>query len=142
MGNAILLVEDNAADVKLTLRVFERSNLQNAIVVVRDGVEALDYLLAEDRAPVPNELPALMLLDLALPKVSGVEVLRRVRADERTKHLPIVILTASKEQEDIVIGYALGANAYVRKPVEFTAFVEAAQTLGLFWLLMNDPALH
>jgi two-component system response regulator len=139
MSNAILLVEDAATDEKLTLRMFKRSNLQNEVVIARDGSEALDYLLGKDQAHELKELPALVLLDLNLPRVSGLEVLRRVRADERTKHLPIVILTASKEEEDIVNGYALGANAYVRKPVEFSAFTDAARTLGLFWLLSSEP---
>jgi two-component system response regulator len=139
MSNAILLVEDTASDEKLTLRMFKRSNLQNEVLVVRDGSEALDYLLGKNHVDEFKELPALVLLDLNLPRVSGMEVLRRVRADERAKHLPIVILTASKEEEDIVNGYALGANAYVRKPVEFSAFTEAARTLGLFWLLSSEP---
>jgi two-component system response regulator len=139
MSNAILLVEDVAIDEKLTLRMFKRSNLQNEIVIARDGSEALDYLLGKGQAHEPKELPALVLLDLNLPRVSGLEVLRRVRADERTKHLPIVILTASKEEEDVVNGYALGANAYVRKPVEFSAFTDAARTLGLFWLMSSEP---
>jgi two-component system response regulator len=139
MSNAILLVEDAASDEKLTLRMFKKSNLQNEIVIARDGSEALDYLLGKDHAHEPKELPALVLLDLQLPRVSGLEVLRRVRADERTKHLPIAILTASKQEEDIVNGYALGANAYVRKPVEFSAFTDAARTLGLFWLLSSEP---
>ena len=132
MSSAILLVEDAATDEKLTLRVFKNSNLLNQIVVARDGSEALDCLFGKDPANKPTELPMLVLLDLNLPTVSGFEVLRRVRADERTKHLPIVILTASKAEEDIVNGYALGANAYVRKPVAFSAFAEAARTLGLF----------
>jgi two-component system, response regulator len=139
MRNAILLVEDATTDEKLTLRMFRTNNVQNEIVVVRDGSEALDYLLGEDQTREPRELPALVLLDLRLPRVSGLEVLRRVRADERAKHLPIVILTASKEEEDVVNGYALGANAYVRKPVEFSAFIDAARTLGLFWLLSSEP---
>jgi two-component system, response regulator len=139
MSNAILFVEDAATDEKLTLRMFKTSNLQNEIVIARDGSEALDYLLGKDQAHELKELPALVLLDLKLPRVSGLEVLRRVRADERTKDLPIVILTASKEEEDIVNGYALGANAYVRKPVEFSAFTDAARTLGLFWLLSSEP---
>jgi two-component system, response regulator len=141
MSNAILLVEDAATDEKLTLRMFKRNSLQNEIVVARDGSEALDYLLGKGTAHELNELPALVLLDLNLPRVSGWEVLRRVRADERAKHLPIMILTASKEEEDIVNGYALGANAYVRKPVAFSAFIEAAKALGLFWQLSSEPTL-
>ena len=138
MRNAILLVEDNPNDEKLTLRAFKKSNIENEIVTARDGEEALDYLLGTDQTQEARALPALVLLDLNLPRVSGLEVLRRLRADERTKHLPIVILTSSKEDEDIVNGYALGANAYVRKPVEFSQFIDAARTLGLFWLLMNE----
>ena len=139
MSNAILLVEDNATDEKLTLRVFKMSNLQNEIVIVRDGREALDYLLGSDQGREQKELPALVLLDLALPRVSGLEVLRRVRADQRARYLPIVILSVSKEEEDVVSGYALGANAYVRKPVEFAAFTDAVRTLGLFWQLLKEP---
>lgn len=138
MNKVILLVEDNATDEKLTLRAFKKGNIENEIVVVRDGSEALDYLLG---APEPKPgLPALVLLDLNLPRVSGLEVLRRLRADERTRFLPVVILTSSKEDEDLISGYALGANAYVRKPVEFGEFVEAARAVGLFWLLLNERA--
>ena len=137
MSGLILLVEDNPDDQKLTLRAFKKSNIENEVVTARDGAEALEYLLGNQAQPA-KELPTLVLLDLNLPKVSGLEVLRRVRADERTRYLPIVILTSSKEEEDIVHGYALGANAYVRKPVEFSQFVEAARTLGLFWLLLNE----
>ena len=134
MSKVILLVEDNASDEKLTLLAFKQSGVANEIVVVRDGVEAISYVLAPDR-----ELPALMLLDLNLPLLDGHEVLRSVRADPRARSLPVVILTASKEEEDISRSYALGANAYVRKPVEFGEFMEAAKTLGLFWLLLNEP---
>lgn len=134
MTKTILLVEDNPTDEKLTLRAFHKSGIANEIVVARDGVEALEHVLSPDR-----ELPAIMLLDLNLPKLDGHEVLRRIRADERAKHLPVVILTASKEEEDITRSYALGANAYVRKPVELVEFIEAARTLGLFWLLLNEP---
>jgi CheY-like chemotaxis protein len=139
MSNAILLVEDATTDEKLTVRMFKKHNLQNEIAIARDGSEALDYLLGQDETHQLKELPALVLLDLDLPRVSGLEVLRRVRADARAKHLPIVILTSSKEEEDIVNGYALGANAYVRKPVEFAAFTDAARTLGLFWQLSSEP---
>lgn len=132
MIKTILLVEDNPTDEKLTLRAFKKSGVANEIVVARDGVEALARLGPD------HELPAIMLLDLNLPKLDGHEVLRRLRADERTKLLPVIILTASKEEEDIVRSYALGANAYVRKPVELVEFIEAARTLGLFWLLLNE----
>ncbi len=134
MTKIILLVEDNPTDEKLTLRAFKKSGLANEIVVARDGVEALAHVLAPDR-----ELPAIMLLDLNLPRIDGHEVLRRIRADDRAKHLPVVVLTASKEEEDVMRSYALGANAYVRKPVELVEFIEAARTLGLFWLLLNEP---
>lgn len=138
--NPILLVEDNTTDEKLTLRAFKKSGVSNPVHVVRDGAEALDYLFRTGghagRASDP--MPALVLLDLKLPKVDGLEVLRRLRADERTRLLPIVVLTASREDEDIVRSYTLGANAYVRKPVDFPKFVEAAKTLGLFWLLLNE----
>lgn len=137
----ILLVEDNPDDVELTLLAFKESRLCNEINVVRDGEEALDYLLATGKyAERENEpLPAIVLLDLKLPKIGGLEVLKRVRADERTRCLPVVILTASKEEEDIISSYRLGANAYVRKPVDYDRFVEAANTLGMFWLLLNEP---
>lgn len=140
MSKTILLVEDNPSDEKLTLLAFRRSGVGNEIVVARDGVEALELLagkaLADGRRL--HELPTLVLLDLKLPRIDGLEVLRRVRADERTRMLPVVILTASRQDEDVLQGYSLGANAYVRKPVDFTRFAEAAQTLGLFWLLLNE----
>jgi two-component system response regulator len=141
MHKVILLVEDNASDEKLTLLAFKTCGVANDIVVVRDGAAALDYIFANakhDRREA-NALPSVVLLDLNLPKVDGHEVLRRIRADERTKLLPVVVLTASKEEEDILGSYSLGANAYVRKPVDFALFVEAARTLGLFWLLLNEP---
>ncbi len=133
MTKTILLVEDNPTDEKLTLRAFKKSGIANEIIVVRDGVEALDHVLDPNR-----ELPAIMLLDLNLPKLDGHEVLRRIRADERVRPLPVVVLTASKEEEDIVRSYALGANAYVRKPVELVEFIQAAKTLGMFWLLLAE----
>jgi len=136
----ILLVEDNPDDEALTLRAFTKSNLRNEVVVARDGVEALDFLFATgayaDRDI--NLLPQLILLDLKLPKIEGLEVLRQIRADERTKLLPVVILTSSKEQEDLIRSYSLGANSYIRKPVDFTQFVEAVQQLGLYWLVLNE----
>ncbi len=137
----ILLVEDNPDDVELTLRAFEKYNIRNDITVVRDGAEALDYLFAtgaySDRDT--TTMPAVVILDLKLPKVDGLEVLQRMRADERTKLVPVVILTSSKEERDMVNGYKLGANSYVRKPVDFTQFVEAARQLGLYWLVINEP---
>jgi two-component system response regulator len=140
MSNELLLVEDNPSDEKLTVRAFKKSGVGNEIVVVRDGAEALDYLFGSGQHTGRDVrgLPAVVLLDLGLPRIDGHEVLRRIRADERTKLLPVVILTASKEEEDVVRSYTLGANAYVRKPVDFGEFASAAQTLGLFWLLINE----
>jgi two-component system response regulator len=136
MGKVILLVEDNASDEKLTLLAFKTCGVSNEIVVARDGAAALDYLLGSGADTAAR--PAIVLLDLKLPKVDGLEVLKRIRADERTKLLPVIVLTASKEDEDVLRSYSLGANAYVRKPVEFSEFAEAAKTLGLFWLLLNE----
>jgi two-component system, response regulator len=142
MSKVILLVEDNATDEKLTLRAFKDCGVANELAVVRDGVEALDYLFGSGphAARDTTQLPAVILLDLQLPRIDGLEVLKRVRSDARTRLLPIVILSASKEAEDIARGYALGANAYVRKPVKFTEFADAAKTLGVFWLLLNEQA--
>jgi two-component system, response regulator len=140
MNKVMLLVEDNPSDEKLTLRAFRKCGWENQIVVVRDGAEALDYLFGSGAhaGRDASHLPAVVLLDLSLPRIDGHEVLRRVRADQRTKLLPIVILTASNEEEDVIRSYALGANAYVRKPIEFGEFATTAQTLGLFWLVMNQ----
>ena len=137
----ILLVEDNPKDEALTLRALKKSNVRNEIVVKRDGAEALDYLLgqASDAAPVMRTLPQLVLLDLKLPKIDGLEVLRRMRASGRTRLLPVVILTSSMEDKDLIDGYSLGANSYVRKPVDYVEFVEAVRQLGLYWLLVNEP---
>jgi two-component system response regulator len=140
--NTILLVEDNPDDEELTKRAFEVCKLSNEIVVVRDGMEALDYLFATgthaDRDP--ELLPQVVLLDLNLPKIDGLEVLRRIRADARTRRLPVVVLTSSSEERDIVQSYDLGANSFVRKPVDFFRFIDAAQQLGLYWLVLNSPA--
>jgi two-component system, response regulator len=136
----ILLVEDNPDDELLTLRAFKKSKVLNDVEVVRDGVEALDFLFCTgsygDRDL--NDMPQLILLDLKLPKIDGLEVLKRLRTDKRTRHLPIVILTSSKEEQDIVEGYKLGCNSYVRKPVDFSQFVEAVNQLGLYWLVLNE----
>ena len=136
MSKAILVVEDNATDEKLMLRAFSKWNIASEIAVARDGVEALEHLLGPGNKP----LPALVLLDLNLPRIDGLEVLKRIRSHERTRLLPVVILTSSREKDDIVRSYSLGANAYVRKPVNFADFLEAARTLGLFWLTLNEPA--
>lgn len=133
----ILLVEDNPDDEALTLRAFKKSEIRNEVVVLRDGAEALAYLFPGNGDTVPR--PALILLDLNLPKVGGLEVLRRMRADERTQLIPVVVLTSSKLDEDILDSYRNGANAYVRKPVNFSDFAEAVRTLGVFWLLLNEP---
>ncbi len=137
----ILLVEDNSDDVELTLRALKKHNIGNEIIVVRDGVESLDYLFATgayaDRDT--STMPTVVILDLKLPKVDGLEVLQRMRADERTKLVPVVILTSSKEEQDMVNSYRFGANSYVRKPVDFTQFIEAARHLGLYWLVINEP---
>lgn len=130
----ILLVEDNPDDEALTVRAFARSNIANRIDVARDGAEALEYLVGPQARPPPT----LVLLDLKLPKVDGLEVLRRVRADARTHGLPVVILTSSREEQDLVESYRLGVNSYVRKPVDFTQFLQAVQTLGLYWLVINE----
>jgi two-component system response regulator len=136
----ILLVEDNPDDEALTLRAFKKNNIKNNVVVAHDGAEALDYLFGTGQHAGRNvtDLPQVMLLDLKLPKVDGLEVLRRVRADERTRLLPIVILTSSREEQDLMTGYRLGCNSYVRKPVNFDEFVEAARQLGLYWLVLNE----
>jgi two-component system response regulator len=136
-SRTILLVEDNPDDEALTLRAFKKSSIRNEVVVMRDGAEALAYLFPGNGDAAP--CPALMLLDLNLPKVGGLEVLRKMRADERTHLIPVVILTSSKLEEDILDSYRNGANAYVRKPVKFSDFAEAVRTLGVFWLLLNEP---
>jgi two-component system response regulator len=130
----ILLVEDNADDELLTVRAFKKNNIRNEVVVARDGVEALEWLASRDA----SEMPQVVLLDLKLPKIDGLEVLKRIRADAKTKLLPVVVLTSSKEDEDVVKSYALGANSYVRKPVAFEQFVEAVKSLGLYWLVLNE----
>jgi len=137
----ILLVEDNPDDVELTLRAFKKNNILNKVVVAKDGVEALDYLFGTGvyASRNVNELPVVVLLDLKLPKIDGLEVLKRIRQDDRTKLLQVVILTSSSEQKDVIDGYSLGANSYVRKPVSFEHFVEAIKHLGLYWLLWNEP---
>ena len=137
---AILLVEDNPDDELLTVDALQANNVGNEVVVARNGVEALDYLFGKGAHAGRDtaDLPAVVLLDLKLPKIDGLEVLRSIRADERTQLLPVVILTSSNEEEDRLKGYSLGANSYVRKPVDFDEFVKAAGQLGLYWLLLNQ----
>jgi two-component system, response regulator len=138
----ILLVEDNPDDVALTIRAFNKNNIGNKVVVAKDGVEALDYLFGTGLHAGRNvqELPVVTLLDLKLPKIDGMEVLKRIRQNELTRLLPVVILTSSVEEQDKIDGYTLGANSYIRKPVDFTEFMEAIKALGLYWLIWNEPA--
>jgi two-component system response regulator len=139
-NKTILLVEDNPDDTDLTLRAFKKNNIANEIVVVNDGLEALDYLFAAGKFSERDirSMPAVVLLDLKLPKVDGLEVLKRMRADVRTKLLPVVILTSSKEEQDVVESYRLGANSYIRKPVDFNKFVDAVLQLELYWMVLNE----
>lgn len=137
----ILLVEDSPEDLELTCRALKNANLGNHVQVARDGAEALDFLFAEGEhsGRSVEETPKLILLDLKLPKVDGLEVLQRIKKDGRTQHIPVVVLTSSKEQRDVVESYALGVNSYIVKPVNFESFVEAVQKLGYYWLLLNQP---
>jgi two-component system response regulator len=140
-SNVILLVEDNPDDAELTLRAFRKSKILNEIVVVTDGVEALDYLFGTGAhaGRDAKAKPEVVLLDLKLPKIGGLEVLRRMRAEEQTRRIPVVVLTSSNEERDILSSYDLGANSFVRKPVDFAQIVDAAQQLGLYWLVRNQP---
>jgi len=137
----ILLVEDNPDDVELTLRALKKNNIFNEVVIAKDGVEALDYLFGKGMYAERDvkDLPVVTLLDLKLPKIDGMEVLKAIRQNESTKLLPVVILTSSKQEQDVINGYKLGANSYVRKPVDFKEFVEAIKFLGLYWLIWNEP---
>ena len=139
-GRTILLVEDNSDDVALTLRGLHKANILNEVVVARDGVEALDYLFGEGEYSGRDlsEMPALILLDLNMPRLNGMDVLKRIRADERTRLLRVVVLTSSTEEQDLVESYSLGANSYVRKPIGFEEFAAAVNQLGLYWLLLNE----
>ena len=138
----ILLVEDNSNDEALTLRALKKNNIQNEVVVARDGVEALDFLFGtgQHAGRDVSILPEVVLLDLKLPKLDGLDVLKRIRADERTRLIAVVILTSSNEEQDRINGYGLGANSYVRKPMDFGQFAEAVRQLGLYWLVLNEPA--
>lgn len=140
-AKVILLVEDNPDDVALTKRALDKSHIANKLIVAEDGEEALDYLFGRGvhEGRDTNVLPTLILLDLKLPKVDGYEVLRRIREDERTKRLPVVIMTSSNEQHDVINCYDGGANSYIRKPVDFVQFSEAVNHLGLYWLVINEP---
>jgi two-component system, response regulator len=141
--HVILLVEDNADDEELTRLAFRKSNIANRLEIVRDGAEALEYLFATGAfaGRSPQDDPCLVLLDLKLPKIGGLEVLRQMRADPRTRLTPVVILTSSVEEQDVIRGYDLGCNSYIRKPVDFTQFTEAVKVLGLYWLVLNQPPL-
>ena len=140
-GQVILLVEDNPDDEALAIRALKRNNITNEVVVARDGVEALDYLFATGahEGRDVTELPQIALLDLKLPRLDGLEVLRQIRSDDRTKRLPVVVLTSSKEDQDLIDSYNLGANSYMRKPVDFDQFAESVRQLGLYWLVLNEP---
>ena len=140
-GKIILLVEDNPDDEALTLRALKKNNILNEVIVARDGAEAMDYLfgIGKYAGRDLSNMPQVILLDLKLPKIDGMEVLRRIRADERTELLPVVILTSSKEERDLINGYKLGANSYIRKPVDFDQFREAVKQLKLYWLVINEP---
>ena len=140
MDRTILLVEDNPDDAKLTLRAFHRNHVSNPIKVARDGVEALDFLFARGEHPgrAAEPPPVLVVLDLKLPRLDGLGVLKAMRADARTRLIPVVVLTSSKEDEDVAASYSCGANSYVRKPVDFAEFLEAAKTLGMYWLMVNQ----
>jgi len=140
----ILLVEDNEDDIKLTLNAFKDDRVQNLVEVVRDGEEALEYIHGTGRYEGSSKADeiAVVLLDIKLPKIDGMEVLKRIREEEKTKTLPVVILTSSNEEKDIINGYKLGCNSYVRKPIEFETFTKAVKELGLYWLLLNEPPVE
>lgn len=135
---AILLVEDNADDIDLTKRAFKKANIKNELVIAEDGQEAIDRLFGGKNGEQPLR-PVVTLLDLNLPKIGGLEVLRRIRKDDKTKHLPVVVLTSSNEESDLVESYDLGVNSYIRKPVDFKQFVDAVTTLQLYWMVLNQP---
>ena len=140
LNKIIMLLEDNPDDEALTLRALRKNNIQNEVVVARDGVEALDYLFGSGAYTGRDTRikPLVILLDLKLPKIDGLEVLRRLRSDERTRFIPVVVLTSSKEEQDLINSYRLGCNSYIRKPIDFIQFVEAVRQLGLYWLVLNE----
>lgn len=137
----ILLVEDNPSDVKLTKRALEQNQITNKLIIAEDGREALDYLFAtgQHAGRDARDLPSVVLLDLKLPKIEGLEVLKEIRANEHTRRIPVVILTSSSQEQDLIASYNLGANSYIRKPVDFQQFTEAVRNLGMYWLLLNEP---
>lgn len=139
----ILLVEDNPDDIELTLRAFRKNNIMNEIIVKRDGAEAVDFFFGKDGVAINhcNDLPILTMLDLKLPKIDGLDVLKKIRSDKRTKLIPVVILTSSNEQSDLLTGYELGCNSYIRKPVDFNQFTDTVKQLGFYWLLINEIPL-
>ncbi|MBY0415194.1 MAG: response regulator [Bdellovibrionales bacterium] len=139
--SSILLVEDNPSDIELTKRAFAKSNIFNPLDVVEDGEEALEYLYCQGRYANrdPNEMPALVLIDLKMPGIGGLEVIRQIRANPQTKRLLVVILTSSKEEQDVAMGYDLGVNSYIRKPVDFQKFAEVIKQMGMYWLVLNEP---
>lgn len=139
----ILLVEDNPDDIELTLRAFRKNNIKNEIIIKRDGAEALDFFFGKDGVAVNNcnDLPILTMLDLKLPKIDGLDVLKKIRSDKRTRLIPVVILTSSNEQSDLLSGYELGCNSYIRKPVDFNQFTDTVKQLGFYWLLINEIPL-
>lgn len=140
-GKNILLVEDNQDDIDLTIRALRKSNILNEIIVKKDGEEALAYLFKEVPADI-EKIPAVILLDINMPKVNGIEVLKQIKENERTKHIPVVMLTTSKEEKDLFDSYNLGCNSYIRKPVDFNQFADAVKGVGLYWLVLNEPLPH
>jgi len=140
---AVLLIEDNPDDVELTLRAFRKNNIANDIIVIEDGEKAINYLFRKEEYADrdPGELPSIILLDIKLPKIDGIEILRRIKADGKLKLIPVIILTSSHEEQDLVNSYSFGANSYIRKPVDFTEFMNVTQQLGVYWLMLNSTYL-